>query len=373
MLANSMMRRLWLGARSLHERGSRTFTTTPDAICPLFIVDAFASKPFTGNPAAVCLVDDENLVVPHAQVAMEMNLSETAFVSFPSPSSGPGSGDGWSQNDTFDLRWFTPTVEVDLCGHATLAAAHVIFHERGNCNSSLRFNTRSGELVATRTRDGGVELDFPENRPDLVGTLVEVTERAVPAAAAVWSAILEESLAAGGRQRDFQLHATAGAAYNSRTGKLILRLSDDTPRTVLESLRAPPSALLAATAEIDGGAVESGSADGRKDRVQGVAVTLLGSGSPGDDSVDFCSRYFNPWWGIPEDPVNGSSHTVLAGFWEQCGLRGSGSGDESPLLRALVCSARGGELGVRASGGRVFLRGTAATSVEGTLRLPRYW
>ena len=354
-------------------RGSRTFTHTPDPICPLFIVDAFASKPFTGNPAAVCLVEDDNLIVPHAQVAMEMNLSETAFVSFPSPSSGPRSSDEWSQNDTFDLRWFTPTVEVDLCGHATLAAAHVIFHERGNCNSSLRFNTRSGELVATRTLDGGVELDFPENRPDLVGTLDEVTEGAAPAAAAVWSAILKESSAAGERQRDFQLHATAGAAYNSRTGKLILRLSDDTPRTALESLRAPPSALLAATADIDGDAVQSGSAaDGRRGRVQGVTVTLLGSGSPGDDSVDFCSRYFNPWWGIPEDPVNGSSHTVLAGFWEQCGLHGSGSGNghEPLLLRALVCSARGGELGVRASGGRVFLRGTATTSVEGTLRLP---
>ena len=321
---------------------------------------------------------------------MEMNLSETAFLSPSSSSSSSSSStsssnstsesrDCWSQDDTFDLRWFTPTVEVDLCGHATLAAAHVLFHERGNGSSALHFNTRSGELVATRTGEGAIELDFPENRPDLVGSLDEVAERAAPAAAAVWEAICEETRRGGGGDvvsgSDLELHPTAGAAYSSRTGKLVLRLGDDTPPAALESLCAPSSALLAATARID----ESTGGGGK---VQGVAVTLLGGGA-GDDSVDFCSRYFNPWWGIPEDPVNGSSHTVLVGFWEECGVvvvaaAGQGGGREERkasssgsglLLRARVCSARGGELGVRATGGRVFLSGTAATSVEGKLRM----
>ncbi|MFN0056464.1 MAG: PhzF family phenazine biosynthesis protein, partial [Planctomycetales bacterium] len=114
---------------------------------PLMIVDAFADRPFRGNPAAVCLLEEPEDAAWMQQVASEMNLSETAFVV--------------PQEDLFGLRWFTPTVEVDLCGHATLATAHVVWQEpRFAALTELRFQTRSGILTCTR-HAGWIEMDFP--------------------------------------------------------------------------------------------------------------------------------------------------------------------------------------------------------------------
>ena len=153
---------------------------------PLYQVDSFSSKPFHGNPAAVCLLEhdpghqggwpltDKELL----QIAAENNLSETAFVVPRTLGNGQDAGAHTFQHgDAFNLRWFTPTTEVDLCGHATLAAATVLIKECGNQSSALRFDTLSGELIASAQPDNTIELDFPTNIPEpLDDSEVDVVE-----------------------------------------------------------------------------------------------------------------------------------------------------------------------------------------------------
>jgi len=209
---------------------------------PLFQVDAFTGGAFKGNPAAVCLLETEADAAWMQKVAAEMNLSETAFLC--------PEGDAWR------LRWFTPAVEVDLCGHATLASAHVLFdlgHERA------RFLTRSGELLATRA-GGRIELDFPA---------LPVTEAAPPAG------LLDA------------LGAAAVFCGMSRFDRLIEVESEEAVRAI-----EPDVSALAA---ID---------------TRGVIVTSRGAGE-----YDFVSRFFCPAVGIDEDPVTGSAHCALAPYW----------------------------------------------------------
>ncbi len=211
---------------------------------PLFQVDAFADRPFAGNPAAVCLLagprDDAWLLA----VAQEMNLSETAFL--------------WRRADGWDLRWFTPAVEVDLCGHATLASAHILW-ELGELawEEPARFHTRSGLLTCRRTRDG-IEMDFPANPeqpaeapPGLVEAL-PVTPRYV-----------------GRSQFDYLVEAASESELRNFY-------------------------LLAAL------------------KVRGVIVTSR-SASP---DFDFVSRFFAPRSGVNEDSVTGSAHCCLGPFWQ---------------------------------------------------------
>jgi methionine-R-sulfoxide reductase len=256
-------------------------------------VDAFTDRPFHGNPAAVCVLGPDAAPADAwmASVAREMNLSETAFVR--------PVADGW------ELRWFTPATEVDLCGHATLAAAHVLWEEHHDDAGVLRFSTRSGELRAHRGEDG-IVLDFPL-RP------------AQPAAA---PAGLLEALGvtrheAVGRNRDDWLVQLASAAE-------------------VRALR-PDMALLAA---ID---------------TRGVAVT-----APSDDEAyDFVSRWFGPRVGVPEDPVTGSAHCSLGPWWaERLGRR---------ELRAYQASARGGSLRLRVHDARIEIIGRAVTVLRGEL------
>lgn len=257
---------------------------------PCFHVDAFATGPFRGNPAAVCLLAAPRPARWMQKVAAEMNLSETAFLS---PIAGG-----------FRLRWFTPVVEVDLCGHATLASAHVLWSEGlAPAASELRFHTRSGVLVATR-RGAGIELDFP-SRP------------AKPCAAPPG------------------LARALGAAPRS-----IARNQDDylielaSERAVREL--APD---LAAIARLP---------------VRGVIVT-----APARRPFDFVSRFFGPAVGVPEDPVTGSAHCALAPFWSERLGR--------PRLRGYQASARGGSVATELVGDRVRLGGTACTVVRGEL------
>ena len=262
---------------------------------PFTQVDAFATRPFTGNPAAV-LVLDETLTAEAMQlIASEMNLSETAFT-------GVGeNGERW-------LRWFTPHVEVPLCGHATLAAAHVLFgsDEAGQ----IRFSSASGPL--TVHKDGArIRLDFPADPP--------TTARAPDG--------LLEGLGCGGG-------ATALQARNL----WVVRVA---AVDALTSLAPRFSAL----SDVDlRGAV-------------GVSVTAAA-----DEGYDFASRFFAPWVGIDEDPVTGVAHTALAPYWAAELARST--------LEARQLSRRGGAMTVTLAGDRVHLSGTAVTVATGEIVVP---
>ncbi|GER81969.1 phenazine biosynthesis protein [Thermogemmatispora aurantia] len=248
-------------------------------------VDAFTDRPFAGNPAAVCL-----LVEPRDErwmqlVAREMNLSETAFL--------------LPEGDGYRLRWFTPTVEVDLCGHATLASAHILWEEGLLRSDDLaRFYTRSGLLTARRL-DGWIEMDFP----------------ATPATATTPPPGLSEALGVTPRQ-----------VARNQFDYLIELESEEAVRALQPDL----TRLLTIPA-------------------RGFIVTSRASGQ----DYDFVSRFFGPAVGVNEDPVTGSAHCTLAPFW--CSRLGR------PALTGYQASARGGLVRVRLAGERVFLSGQAVT------------
>lgn len=258
-------------------------------------IDAFTERPYSGNPAAVCLLGGERDARWMQAVAEEMNLSETAFVR-------PGS-------DGFDLRWFTPAVEVDLCGHATLAAAHALWSEaRVPDDAEIRFQTRSGLLTAARNGKL-IELDFPATSP-AASDLEEAEVRSLGDALGVVPKRVVRSA--------FDLLVEVG-----------------TDREVSEA--RPDFRRLG---ELD---------------CRGVIVT-----STSDDArFDFVSRFFAPGVGVNEDPVTGSAHCCLGPYWgERLGKR---------EMTAFQASSRGGVVRVRVSGDRVILGGHAVTVFKGEL------
>ncbi len=256
----------------------------------LFQVDAFTREPFQGNPAAVCLLDhaaDEGWM---QNLAAEMNLSETAFVE--------------QKEDGFALRWFTPAVEVDLCGHATLASAHALW-ESGRLpkNEAARFHTRSGLLTAA-LKDGWIELDFPSQ---------ELTSIESPPG-------LDAALGA------------PGLLYGSDGTDFLVELASEAE---LKKLKPDFTAL-------------------RSFPVRGIMVTAAGK-----TGFDFVSRFFAPAAGIDEDPVTGSAHCTLGPFWS----RRLGK----TALTACQVSRRGGVVKVAVEGERVLLSGQAVTVFTGRL------
>lgn len=263
----------------------------PTSHKPFYLIDAFADQPFTGNPAAVVILDDEADPDWMQAVAGEMKQSETAFVE-------PRS-DGWG------LRWFTPGAEVDLCGHATLASAHVLWHHRSVAMDTLRFHTRSGVLGAHREAGDRIELDFPAN----------------PVVAAISPADLGDILGAE------PLRVGRGG------GDLIVEVDDEAAVR-----RLNPD--LTRIAQLP---------------LRGVVVTALAN----ESSADFVSRCFYPALGVAEDPVTGSAHTALAPYWaERIG---------KPVLSGYQCSPRGGSVHCRIDGDRVLIAGRALTTVVGEL------
>jgi predicted PhzF superfamily epimerase YddE/YHI9 len=257
-------------------------------------VDAFTDRPFAGNPAAVCILQQPLSDAMMAAIAAEMNLAETAFLQ-----RLPGSEE-WS------LRWFTPLVEVDLCGHATLASAHALW-ESGQAaeGERLHFHTRSGVLTATR-RDGWIELDFP----------------ALPCERETMPAWLPAAL--GAEPVNFE---------RSRFD-YVVELADE---ATVRSLDPDLSRLM-------------------REPVRGFACTARGSGP-----YDFVSRYFAPACGVPEDPVTGSAHCMLGPYWaERLGKRD---------FVAWQASRRGGLVRVTLDGNRVLLGGQAVTTLHGELVL----
>ena len=258
----------------------------------LLQVDAFSHEVFGGNPAAVCFLEEARDEKWMQKVAAEMNLSETAFLV--------------PQEDGYNLRWFTPAIEVDLCGHATLASAHALWETgRLDPDAEARFSTKSGLLTCRRAGEA-IEMDFPatpvREAPPPKGLLESL------GAEPVWIGV-------------------------SRFDVLCEMGSEATVRGLEPDHRGLKNV-----------------------GVRGVVVTAASDGSP----YDFVSRFFAPGSGIDEDLVTGSAHCALAPYWAaKLG---------KVEMAAFQASPRGGEIGVRVAGSRVTLIGRAITVLEGELR-----
>ncbi|MFI6644202.1 PhzF family phenazine biosynthesis protein [Streptomyces sp. NPDC050504] len=274
------------------------------------IVDAFTDRPFSGNPAGVLLLDAFPADHWLQKVAAEVNLSETAFAHPLPPGAAPG-GDGVPDGgEDWALRWFTPTTEVDMCGHATLATAHVL-HTTGRATGTVRFHARCGVLTATARQDGTVTLDFPTSPL----TPIEVPDGVADALGAT----------------PVSVHDTA-----DHIGDLLVELADE--RTVRGL--APDLAALKHRSK------------------RGIIVTAAAEDP--SRGYDFVSRGFFPNVGIDEDPVTGSAHTALAPFWSARTGRTE--------LTGLQGGARTGIVRTSLRGDRTLLNGHAVTVIEGDLR-----
>jgi PhzF family phenazine biosynthesis protein len=256
-------------------------------------VDAFTSKPFTGNPAAVCILDELKDDAWMQNVAREMNLSETAFL--------------LKRPDGYDLRWFTPEAEVDLCGHATLASAHVLWQD-GHLQpgEEARFFTRSGLLLARLKPEGWIEMDFPSEPEHLAAAPPEL----------ITALGVGPPVYVGRNRFDYLVEIES--------------------ERELRALR--PDFTLLGTIPM-----------------RGVIVTCRSV----TKDYDFVSRFFAPAVGINEDPVTGSAHCCLGPYWQKRLKRFS--------FYAYQASARGGVVHVRVSADRVILSGQAVTVMRGEL------
>ncbi|MBC3467130.1 PhzF family phenazine biosynthesis protein [Pseudomonas sp. RW10S2] len=255
----------------------------------IFQVDAFSAKPFGGNPAAVIPLESWLPDDVLQRIAEENNLSETAYF--------VRNGEG------YDLRWFTPAVEVDLCGHATLASAWVLFEQLGEQAEVLRFNTRSGELRVRRGADGLLAMDFPAKQPAKVD-------------------FPDGLLKALGL-------SSARALYRSDDFVVVI---DDA--ALIDPLKPDFVALSAFD-------------------VRGIAVTAPGRG------FDFVTRWFGPRVGVNEDPVTGSAHTTLAPYWsERLGKRSLSCEQGGVRKGQLQCEVPGNGRVIISGRGALYMRGT---------------
>ena len=254
-------------------------------------VDAFTDQPFKGNPAAVCILSRHRDETWMQNVAREMNLSETAFLE--------------KRDDSFNLRWFTPSVEVELCGHATLASAHALWEiEHINLKDQARFFTKSGLLTA-ELKDGWIEMDFPGE-----------PETAVSPPADLSKALGVSFRYAGKNRFDYLVEIDSE--------KILRRINPDF--TLLATIPT-----------------------------RGVIVTSASS----SEEYDFVSRFFAPQVGVNEDPVTGSAHCCLGPYW------GARLGRKKMV--GYQASARGGIIRVRLAKDRVYLGGRAVTILRGEL------
>lgn len=260
----------------------------------IYQVDAFANRRFTGNPAGICILPGPGDDVWMHNVAMEMNLAETAFL--------------YRESGGYNLRWFTPQTEVDLCGHATLAAAHALWeNELEPPDATIAFYTRSGKLTA-RLSDRWIELDFPGDLP----APCEAPDRLLDALGV-----------------DPQLVRYIGKA---RFDYLVELTAADS----IHSLEPETTAL-------------------KKIPVRGIIVTAQSDSA----ECDFVSRFFAPAVGVPEDPVTGSAHCCLAPYWQ--------SRIGKNYMVGFQASERGGYVRMQVIGDRVLLGGQAVTTMRGEL------
>ena len=264
-------------------------------LLPLYQIDAFTDRTFAGNPAAVCPLAEWLPAETMQAIAAENNLAETAFFV-------PQAGEGGQ----YEIRWFTPAVEVELCGHATLASAHVLLRHLNFKGEEITFHSKSGPLRVRRQENGQLTLDFP-SRPPLP------------------LAVAPEGLLDGLGATPLQLLAGPDLVALFNTEAEIRALQPNQEQLALVPYRA-------------------------------VIVTAPGSGD-----IDFVSRFFGPRVGVPEDPVTGSAHTTLIPYWaEKLG---------KTELRARQVSPRGGDLWCELRGDRVLISGHAVTYLKGEIEL----
>jgi PhzF family phenazine biosynthesis protein len=258
----------------------------------LFYIDAFTSEVFKGNTAAVCLLGSWLPDDVLQSIAAEQNLPETAFVVK-------------DNKDIFQLKWFTPKMEIDLCGHATLAAAHVLFNIYNFSQKSIQFRTKSGFLPVKQSEDGIITLDFPVFQPDSITP----------------PALLAEGL---GTKYFSEVYKTRDLMVVFNSEDDIIKLSPDfTKLKELDCL--------------------------------GVIVTAPGKGS------DYVLRFFAPSAGVDEDPVTGSAQSSLVPYWSKK--------FKKDKLYARQLSERGGDLWCQQNGDRVLISGHAITYMQGTINI----
>jgi len=273
---------------------------------PIYIVDAFTNEKFKGNPAAVCLLQNRQDDSILQKIAAEMNLSETAFLV-------PLKEGGFKESKDYSLRWFTPKVEVSLCGHATLATAKVLFDDGGIPSKEVFFETMSGRLTARKKKEG-ILLDFPSNEPEPIDPPKELLEA-------------------------MGIIKIENVAFARKSQKLLVELENEES---VKNLKPDFEKMMQVSTKED---------------IIGVIIT-----SKGTFPYDFISRFFAPWVGINEDPVTGAAHTVLIPYWAKI------LGKKEML--AYQASERGGELVVQLdSEGRVNLIGHAVIVLKGELYL----
>lgn len=272
----------------------------------IYQVDAFTSEAFKGNPAAVCILENDISDELMKNIAQEMNLSETAFVK---PLKNLNIGKG----NLFSLRWFTPEVELDLCGHATIATSKVLFDEFNIKEQYIKYETKSGLLTAKK-KDEKISLDFPIDK-------------------ALDFNLTQDILDAMG------IRSYSKAIIGEKTRKLVIEVKDKE-----NIINLKPNFEILKSLKF-------------KSDVKGIGVTCRGN-----EKYDFISRYFNPWDGINEDPVTGSVHTLLANYW---------SNKLNKMdMNAYQASNRSGEISLKLlENDRVRLSGEAVIVLRGELYL----
>lgn len=275
-------------------------------IVPIYQVDAFTNECFKGNPAGVCVLEEAIEDKYMQLIAKEMNLSETAFIQ-------SLEGKPINQTNTFLLRWFTPKYEVDLCGHATIAASKILFDIIGIKDEQINYETKSGRVTANKTGTG-ISLNFPIDNPLNINLSKDILE------------------AVG-------IENYQNAIIGKNTKKLVIHLNSER-----EVLSLSPNFEKMKCLEF-------------KRDVKGVGVTCAGNGE-----YDFTSRYFNPWAGVNEDPVTGSVHTLLAAYWNKLLNKNE--------MKAYQASDRGGEIILRIiNENKVELIGEAVVVLKGELHI----
>ena len=282
---------------------------------PIIQVDAFTNKPFAGNPAAVCILNEPRDDVWMQHVAQEMNLAETAFL--------------LKQGDGYNLRWFTPAVEVDLCGHATLASAHVLWETGAlRAGEQARFHTKSGLLTAEKQGDW-IELNFPAT-----------PAKEADAPAHLLEALNVPTLYIGKNQFDYLVEVDSEDVVRNLRPNISL-LAQVPARGIIVTSRASSSIRAFGKIEVEN--MVQGNVDFRRD----------------GEEFDFVSRFFAPQVGVDEDPVTGSAHCTLTPYWSKKLGKLEMVGYQA--------SARGGIVRVRLDGERVRLSGQAVTVLRGEL------